>query len=162
MSTKTIALLAPQGTNSAEGLRDLHIHHTLDIDLAWGWWLLLILSVIVVPAILLYYHKNRQKKAYKQYVKQYFKQALTQVQLADNTIIEISLLLRQFCLMFFSDESVKSLSNQAWVNFLDSKKPLNSTLKKLLQESAYQADLSTIKTEDIEALINYASEFINV
>ena len=147
----------PDNQNPLAALKDIHLPPAP----GWwppapGWWMLMLILLAMIGYT---FYVWRRRQLFRQPVKLALRE-LSQLDLKTNdpeihrqTLMELSALLRRFCLVFFPRQQVAGLCGQAWLDFLKDKaaeKGLTVSDAKLrpLLEEAYSPVVDT----DLEAL----------
>ena len=141
---------------SSLALKDFHLPHSIDWwPLAIGWWLLIF--AIILLAILAYYwcRKTRLKKE----AMRLFKVIKKDWSIAKNqqqTIKDLSILLRRLNLAYYPNQNIAGLSGKQWLKHLDQGLKTNQFsqgIGKILLDAPYQANIDKIELKPLFDLI---------
>jgi hypothetical protein len=132
-------------------LRDIHIPEAIGLwPPAIGWWLLAILLPLMLYFSYKLYKYITRKTALKAVKKQIKTLKINQEFDDKQKLIELSSLMRRTAISIFPREDVASLTEEAWLVFLDRNSDslnFNTKIGRLLVDAAYR------KAPDLKALM---------
>ena len=155
---------APPQPSPLDNLRDIHLPENIDqFPSAIGWWILLGLLICILGFIVFRAIKNYRALRYLRSAKLELN-SLSEQQASNQSLSQLSALLKRITLIYYPPNAVASLSGTKWWYFVNNEAGQNIYSKddiKQMNQSRYQKDNSIDKVE-YEKLIKKTEKCIDL
>ncbi len=139
------ATTAPTPPSPLDNLKDIRLPENIDqFPIALGWWILLAILIVVISYFVFRAVKKHRSLIYLRSAKLEL-QLLSQQQANNQSLSQLSALLKRVCLIYYPANTVASLSSHAWWDFVNNEagqKIYNEDDIKQMSQSRYQKDAS--------------------
>lgn len=129
---------------------------------AIGWWLLLIIIPLVIGGLFWLYRRMTRKTATKS-AKKILNQIKQQSLSDEETVKQLSALLRRVAMSVAPRDEIASLTGSAWLSYLDASmtdKPFSLGVGSIFSQGHYQQQLPN--NVDIQSLMNVCEQWLTV
>lgn len=111
--------------NLLDQLKDIYLPERVSQwwPLAYGWWIVLAIIILSIFVFLVILHFRKKKKQYVDSIINNFRNEVdkTYQQKPKEVLQQISVYLKRVAMQRFSNENIKTLHGDEWLEFLDSK-----------------------------------------
>jgi len=161
-----MAAIQPNLSNPLSELADIQLPHAVGIwPPAPGWWLLTVLMIIALYFLQRLFRSLWKTRCYRKALLTELQQVKRQWHKQDNVILtaaKLSALLRRYFMDQDKRQTVASLSQNNWFNYLHKKLQFGSNYKELLLELPYQDPLVKIDINEKEKFKKEINSLIDI